>query len=56
MISTTMAAGEVIYHRQAGGGGWGDPLERDPEAVAQDVGNDKVSPRRSPGPVRGGAR
>ena len=43
MISTTMAAGEVIYHRQAGGGGWGDPLERDPEAVARDVGNDKVS-------------
>ena len=43
MISTTMAAGEVIYHRQAGGGGWGDPLERDPEAVARDVSNDKVS-------------
>ena len=43
MISTTMTAGEVIYHRQAGGGGWGDPLERDPEAVARDVGNDKVS-------------
>ena len=25
MISTTMAAGEVIYHRQAGGGGLGRP-------------------------------
>ncbi len=43
MVSTTMEAGERLYHRQAGGGGWGDPLERDPELVAQDVRNDKVS-------------
>jgi N-methylhydantoinase B len=40
-----MEAGERLYHRQAGGGGWGDPLERDPELVARDVGNDKVSLR-----------
>jgi N-methylhydantoinase B len=26
-----------------GGGGWGDPLDRDPEAVAWDVQNEKVS-------------
>jgi N-methylhydantoinase B len=44
MISTSIKAGERIYHRQAGGGGWGDPLKRDPEAVARDVQNDKVSP------------
>ena len=43
MVSTTMEAGERLYHRQAGGGGWGGPLERDPELVAQDVRNDKVS-------------
>ena len=43
MVSTSMDAGERLYHRQAGGGGWGDPLERDPELVAQDVRNDKVS-------------
>ena len=43
MISTTIKAGERIYHRQAGGGGWGDPLLRDPEAVARDVKNGKVS-------------
>lgn len=43
MVSTTMQAGERLYHRQAGGGGWGDPLERDPDLVAQDVRNDKVS-------------
>ena len=27
----------------AGGGGYGDPLERDPKAVARDVRNDRVS-------------
>jgi N-methylhydantoinase B len=43
MISTSMQANERIYHRQAGGGGWGLALERDPQAVAQDVKNDKVS-------------
>ena len=43
MISTSMKAGERIYHRQAGGGGWGDPLLRDPVAVARDVKNGKVS-------------
>jgi len=43
MISTTMRGGEILYHRQPGAGGWGDPLERVPEAVARDVKNDKVS-------------
>jgi N-methylhydantoinase B len=35
-------AGEVIRIRTTGGGGWGDPLERDPAAVADDVRNEKV--------------
>jgi N-methylhydantoinase B/oxoprolinase/acetone carboxylase alpha subunit len=43
MISTSMKAGDRLYHRQAGGGGFGDPFLRDPEAVAWDVKNDKVS-------------
>ncbi|HCR17788.1 MAG TPA: 5-oxoprolinase [Candidatus Latescibacteria bacterium] len=43
MISTSLKANEVIYHRQAGGGGWGDPMERDPQAVASDVKNGRVS-------------
>ncbi len=43
MVSTSMRADERIYHRQAGGGGWGKALERDPTAVARDVKNDKVS-------------
>ena len=42
-ISTTMQAGDCLYHRMPGGGGWGDPLDRDPEAVLKDVVNGKVS-------------
>lgn len=37
-------AGEVIRIRTTGGGGWGDPLERDPELVVRDVLWQKVSP------------
>jgi N-methylhydantoinase B len=44
MFSTTIEAGDVYAHRMAGGGGWGDPLARDPAAVADDVANEKVSP------------
>jgi N-methylhydantoinase B len=33
----------VVFHT-AGGGGWGDPLERDPEAVAADVREGYISP------------
>ena len=32
-------AGTVVSHRTAGGGGYGDPFEREPEAVATDVRN-----------------
>jgi N-methylhydantoinase B len=35
--------GEVIRHEHAGGGGWGDPLERDPQAVLRDVRNEFLS-------------
>jgi N-methylhydantoinase B len=38
-----VAAGEVIRIRTTGGGGWGDPLERDPAAVLRDVRWRKVS-------------
>jgi N-methylhydantoinase B len=43
MFSTTIGVDDVYVHRMAGGGGWGDPLERDPAEVADDVVNDKVS-------------
>jgi N-methylhydantoinase B len=36
--------GDVFTHEVAGGGGWGDPLERDPEHVLRDVRNEFVSP------------
>ncbi|MGK2876262.1 MAG: hydantoinase B/oxoprolinase family protein [Nocardioides sp.] len=37
-------AGEVIRIRTTGGGGWGNPLERDPGSVVRDVVWRKVSP------------
>jgi N-methylhydantoinase B len=43
MFGTVLQRGDVYDHRMPGGGGWGDPLERDPEAVAWDVLNEKVS-------------
>jgi N-methylhydantoinase B len=36
-------ANSEVKVRQMGGGGWGDPLERDPEAVRADVLDDYVS-------------
>ena len=35
--------GDVIQFQSAGGGGYGDPLQRDPEAVEADVSNGYVS-------------
>jgi N-methylhydantoinase B len=40
---TTMAQGDVFRAVLAGGGGWGDPLERNLERVLDDVLNEKVS-------------
>jgi N-methylhydantoinase B len=39
-----VAAGEVIRIRTTGGGGWGDPYERDTALVLRDVRWGKVSP------------
>jgi N-methylhydantoinase B len=36
-------AGQVVRVVTTGGGGWGDPLEREPELVARDVIDGKVS-------------
>jgi N-methylhydantoinase B len=35
--------GQVIFAQSGGGGGWGDPLERDPKMVLSDVVNEYVS-------------
>jgi N-methylhydantoinase B len=37
-------AGEIVRVVTTGGGGWGDPLEREPEWVVRDVIDGKVSP------------
>ncbi len=39
----TLNEGDLFHHVMPGGGGYGDPLERDPEAVLDDVFEDKVS-------------
>jgi N-methylhydantoinase B len=42
-LTMTIRQGEVFRHEVAGAGGFGDPLERDPAAVARDVLNEVVS-------------
>jgi N-methylhydantoinase B len=42
-INRRMAQGDLVRHVQPGGGGFGDPLTRDPARVARDVWNTKVS-------------
>ena len=44
---TTVKAGDVLRIEMPGGGGWGDPLEREPEMVMQDVIAEKVSTARA---------
>ena len=39
-----VANGEVIRVETTGGGGWGDPFDREPASVAADVRHEKVSP------------
>ncbi len=46
-LTMTMRKGEIFRHELAGGGGWGDPLERDPAAVLRDVRDELVSPERA---------
>ncbi len=42
-ITRTIRAGDVVRHEQPGGGGFGDPLARDPARVLDDVRNEKIS-------------
>ena len=41
-ITMDIKRGDVFRHELAGAGGWGDPLERDPDRVLKDVRNDFV--------------
>jgi N-methylhydantoinase B len=54
-----LPAGTLLRLRTTGGGGWGDPFEREPELVLQDVLRGLVSPEaaeRDYGVVIGGGR
>jgi N-methylhydantoinase B len=42
--SFSISDGDVFYLNYAGSGGYGDPLERDPEKVAEDVADGSVTP------------
>ncbi len=39
-----VSKGDLLYFNTWGGGGWGDPLERDPQLVLQDVRRRLVTP------------
>ena len=42
-LTATIRRGDLFRHELAGGGGWGDPLARDPARVLADVRNGYVS-------------
>ena len=42
-VTMTVPLGALIVHEQAGGGGYGDPLERDAGLVREDVADGKIS-------------
>ncbi len=43
MVYEAMAPGEVLVNCSGGGGGWGNPLNRDPEKVLNDVRSEYIS-------------
>jgi N-methylhydantoinase B len=43
-ITTRIGKGTLIIHEQAGAGGFGDPLARDPQRVVEDVLDGKITP------------
>jgi N-methylhydantoinase B len=46
-VTVELEPGDVISVRTCGGGGFGPPAERDPEAVLRDVLEEKVSAERA---------
>jgi N-methylhydantoinase B len=42
-----LARGDVFYHAIPGGGGFGNPLERDPDLVLEDLIDGKVTPAQA---------
>ena len=46
-VTLQLQPGDVVSYRTCGGGGYGDPRQRDPQAVARDVREGKVGPERA---------
>jgi N-methylhydantoinase B len=46
-VGIPIRPGDVFFIESAGGGGWGDPRQRTPEAKATDLENGFVTGRRS---------
>ena len=42
-FAVELKRGDVVLHEQPGGGGFGDPFTRDPERVAADARNEKIT-------------
>jgi N-methylhydantoinase B len=42
-FAVVLKRGDVVLHEQPGGGGFGDPFTRDPERVAADARNEKIT-------------
>ncbi len=43
MFVAVLQPGDVMHHRMPGGGGFGDPRERDREAILRDVLDEKIT-------------
>ncbi len=43
VVHERVTPGEALTHTQPGGGGYGDPFERDPESVLEDVLDEKLT-------------
>lgn len=46
-VVTTLACGERLRIETPGGGGWGDPSNRDPQLIAEDLAQDLISQDRA---------
>ena len=46
-VTVQLQPGDVVSYRTCGGGGYGDPLQRDPQAVLRDVLHGKVNRNRA---------
>ncbi|MGE3917654.1 MAG: hydantoinase B/oxoprolinase family protein, partial [Hyphomicrobiaceae bacterium] len=46
-VTMDITRGTVFQHTHPGGGGWGDPLEREPARVLRDVRNEYITAERA---------